>query len=36
MATLSNILAWRSPMDKGAWWDIVHGIAKSRTSVTKH
>ena len=22
MATYSNILAWRIPMDRGAWWTI--------------
>ena len=21
----------KSPMDRGAWWAIVHGVAKSRT-----
>ena len=31
MATHSRILAWRIPMDRGAWWAIVHGITKSRT-----
>ena len=31
MATHSNILAWRIPMDKRAWWAIVHGVAKSQT-----
>ena len=31
MATDSNILAWRTPMDKGAWPATVHGVAKSRT-----
>ena len=30
-ATHSNILAWRIPMDKGAWWATAHGVAKSRT-----
>ena len=25
MATHSNILAWRIPMDRGAWWVTVHG-----------
>ena len=25
MATHSSILAWRIPMDRGAWWAIVHG-----------
>ena len=22
-----------NPMDRGAWWAIVHGVAKSRTSL---
>jgi len=26
MATHSNILAWRIPMDRGAWWALVHGV----------
>ena len=30
MATHSSILAWRIPMDRGAWWAIVHGVTKSR------
>ena len=30
-ATHSNILAWRIPMDKGAWWATARGVAKSRT-----
>ena len=25
MATHSSIFAWRMPMDRGAWWAIVHG-----------
>ena len=29
MATHSSILAWRIPMDRGAWWPIVHRVAKS-------
>ena len=29
MATHSSILAWRIPMDRGAWWAIVHGVSKS-------
>ena len=29
MATHSSILAWRIPMDRGAWWATVHGVAKS-------
>ena len=31
MATHSSILAWRIPMDRGAWWAAVHGLAKSQT-----
>ena len=31
MATHSSILAWRIPMDRGAWWGIVHRVAKSWT-----
>ena len=31
MATHSSILAWRIPMDRGAWWAKVHGIMKSWT-----
>ena len=27
----SSILAWRMLMDKGAWWDAVHGVTKSQT-----
>ena len=27
MANHSSILAWRIPMDKGAWGAIVHGVA---------
>ena len=30
METYSSILAWRIPMDRGAWWAIVHGLAKSQ------
>ena len=28
MATHSSILAWRTPMDRGAWWATVHGKAQ--------
>ena len=31
MATQSSILAWRIPMDRGAWWATAHGVAKSQT-----
>ena len=30
MATHSSILAWRIPMDRGAWWATVHGIFQAR------
>ena len=26
--THSSILVWRIPMDKGAWWAIVHGVER--------
>ena len=29
MATHSSILAWRIPMDRGAWWATVYGVTKS-------
>ena len=29
MATHSSILAWRIPLDRGAWQAMVHGVAKS-------
>ena len=28
MATHSSILAWRIPMDRGAWWAAVHGVTE--------
>ena len=31
MATHSSILAWRIPMDRGAWQATVHGVAYSWT-----
>ena len=34
MAPHSSILAWRIPMDRGAWWASVHGVAKSRTQLS--
>ena len=30
MATHSSILAWRIPVDRGAWLARVHGVAKSQ------
>ena len=29
MAPHSSTLAWKNPMDGGAWWAAVHGVAKS-------
>ena len=34
MATHSSILAWRIPMDRGAWQATVHGVAKSQTQLS--
>ena len=31
MAPHSSTLAWKNPMDGGAWWAAVHGVAKSLT-----
>ena len=28
MATHSSTLAWRIPMDRGAWWATVHGVTR--------
>ena len=30
MANHSNILAWRIPMDRGAWQATVHGVERAR------
>ena len=27
-------LAWKNPMDRGAWWASAHGITKSRTQLS--
>ena len=29
IATHSSILAWKIPIDRGAWWATVHGVAES-------
>ena len=31
METHPSVLALENPMDRGAWWALVHGVAKSRT-----
>ena len=33
MITHSSILAWRIPMDRGAWWATVHVVAKRLTQL---
>ena len=35
MATHSSILAWRIPMDSGAWWATVHVVAKRWTQLSE-
>ena len=35
MAPHSSILAWRIPMDGGAWWATVHGVAESWTRLSE-
>ena len=34
MVIHSSLLAWRIPMDRGAWLATVHGVAKSRTRLS--
>ena len=36
MATHSSILAWRIPMDRGAWGTTVHGVTMSQTHIKRH
>ena len=36
MAAHSSILAWRIPVDRGAWWTTIHGITKSQTQLSTH
>ena len=36
MTTHSSILAWRIPMDRGAWQATVHEVSKSRTQLKQH
>ena len=35
MATHSSILAWRIPMDRGAWWAAVYGVAQRWTRLKR-
>ena len=34
MAIHSSILAWRIPIDRGAWQATLHGVAKSQTRLS--
>ena len=34
MAIHSSILAYENPTDRGAWWAIVYGVAKSQTQLS--
>ena len=34
MTTHSSILAWKIPMDRGAWGAAVHGVTKSWTQLS--
>ena len=34
MATHSSTLPWKIPMDGGAWWAAVHGVARSQTRLS--
>ena len=34
MAIHSSLLAWRIPMDRGAWQAVVHGVAKRQTRLS--
>ena len=35
MATHSSVLAWRIPMDRGAWWATVHRVTKRQTRLKR-
>ena len=34
IATHSSTLAWKNPMDRGAWWAVVYGVMKSWTQLS--
>ena len=36
MPTHSNILAWRIPMDRGAWWAMVHTVCTVADWAVEH
>ena len=36
MGTHSNILAWRIPMDRGAWWATVYGVTNGQTRLNNY
>ena len=36
VAAHSSTLAWKNPMDRGAWQATVHGVAKSQTRLSTH
>ena len=36
MATHSSVLAWRIPMDRGAWRAVVHGVTENQTRLSTH
>ena len=36
MATHSSIPAWWIPLNRGAWWATVHGVAKSQTRLSDY
>ena len=34
ITTHSSILVWKNPLDREAWWAIVHGVTKSWTQLS--
>ena len=34
-ANPSSILAWKNPMDGGAWWAAIYGVAQSQTRLKR-
>ena len=36
MATRSSILAWRIPVERGAWWATVHRVANNLTLLSDY